>query len=390
MSKKEKKDISGYRNPDVETTEYKEFKRAMSALNKKMTKDAKDEVAIAPLGEMDALDVECISSGSVVLDNLLGGGFPVGRIIEIFGPEASGKTSIALNAIADVQRKGGNALFIDAEQALDPSYARVLGVDTDKLGISQLMIAEQILYTVRAMIDTGTVNLVVVDTVASMIPQAEFDAPEKQTMALLARILSKELRLIAKIANEKRCTVIFLNQTREKVGVMFGNPETTPGGNALKFYASQRIKVSRSGQYKEGNEILGTEVKFRVVKNKIAPPFQSGTTILTFAKGINRPAEVIEVGSGLNAIELKGRTYSIFPDNVDNFKDNHVIEEDGSIKLGTSKKAALEYLENNEDVFELAAKKVAEAMDIKRAGGVILDPIANEIINPEDEDVFSV
>lgn len=390
MSKKEKKDISGYRNPDVETTEYKEFKRAMSALNKKMTKDAKDEVAIAPLGEMDALDVECISSGSVVLDNLLGGGFPVGRIIEIFGPEASGKTSIALNAIADVQRKGGNALFIDAEQALDPSYARVLGVDTDKLGISQLMIAEQILYTVRAMIDTGTVNLVVVDTVASMIPQAEFDAPEKQTMALLARILSKELRLIAKIANEKRCTVIFLNQTREKVGVMFGNPETTPGGNALKFYASQRIKVSRSGQYKEGNEILGTEVKFRVVKNKIAPPFQSGTTILTFAKGINRPAEVIEVGSGLNAIELKGRTYSIFPDNVDNFKDNHVIEEDGSIKLGTSKKAALDYLENNEDVFELAAKKVAEAMDIKRAGGVILDPIANEIINPEDEDVFSV
>ncbi|HHT97945.1 MAG TPA: DNA recombination/repair protein RecA [Clostridiales bacterium] len=385
-----------YRNSNVETQEYKEFKKAMAALNKKMTNGAKDEVAIAPLGEMDALDVETISTGSVVLDNLLGGGFPVGRVVEIFGKEASGKTSIALNAVADVQRKGGNALFIDAEQALDPSYAAVLGVDIDKLGISQIMIAEHVLYTVRNMISSGTVNLIVIDTVASMIPQAEFDAPEKQTMALLARILSKELRLIAKLANEQKCTVIFLNQIREKVGIMFGNPETTPGGNALKFYASQRLQISRAGQYKEGSIILGTEVRFRVVKNKIAPPFQSGTTILTFAKGINRPAEIIEVGSDIGALNLKGRTYSLPIENPEDFKD-HVIEEDGTIKLGTSKKSAIEALEENVDLFNVAAKRVAEAMDAKRAGGIPFDPLNSEkedqkvdVEETESDDVFSV
>jgi len=196
MAKEEKKDISGYKNPDVETAEYKEFKRAMSALNKKMTKDSKGEIAIAPLGEMDTVDVETVSTGSVVLDNLAGGGFPVGRIVELFGPESSGKTSIALNAIADVQRKGGNALFIDAEQALDPAYARVLGVDTDKLGLTQLIIAEQVMYTIQEMIKSDTVDLIVVDSIASLVPQAEYDEPEKVTMALLARILSKHLRIM--------------------------------------------------------------------------------------------------------------------------------------------------------------------------------------------------
>lgn len=376
-----------------ETPEYLAFKKAMAALNKKITKGSKKEVEIAPLGEMNALDVECISTGSIVLDNLLGGGFPVSRIVEIFGPESSGKTSIALNAIADVQRKGGNALFIDAEQALDPSYARVLGVDTDKLGITQLSIAEQVLYTVRTMIETGTVDLIVVDTVASLIPQAEFDEPEKATMALLARILSKELRIIAKLANDYKCTVIFLNQIREKVGVMFGSPEDTPGGRALKFYASQRIRVSRKGQINEGQEIIGTEVAFRVVKNKIAPPFQSGSTILTFAKGINRPAEIIEVGAKIDAINLEGRTYSLYPSKeaIKALKANgHVFEEDGSIKLGTSKKAAIEMLEENEDLFNEAAKKVEEVMKIRRAGGKVEDNLANEIIDPEKDDIFSV
>lgn len=376
-----------------ETPEYLAFKKAMAALNKKITKGSKKEVEIAPLGEMNALDVECISTGSIVLDNLLGGGFPVSRIVEIFGPESSGKTSIALNAIADVQRKGGNALFIDAEQALDPSYARILGVDTDKLGITQLSIAEQVLYTVRTMIETGTVDLIVVDTVASLIPQAEFDEPEKATMALLARILSKELRIIAKLANDYKCTVIFLNQVREKVGVMFGSPEDTPGGRALKFYASQRIRVSRKGQINEGQEIIGTEVAFRVVKNKIAPPFQSGSTILTFAKGINRPAEIIEVGAKIDAINLEGRTYSLYPSKeaIKALKANgHVFEEDGSIKLGTSKKAAIEMLEENEDLFKEAAKKVEEVMKIRRAGGKVEDNLADEIIDPEKDDIFSV
>lgn len=381
-----------YRNNDVESSEYKDFKKAMASLNKKMTKGSADkEVAISPLGDMPELDVECISSGSVVLDNLAGGGFPVGRLIEIYGPEASGKTSIALNAIADVQRKGGNALFIDAEQALDPRYARVLGVDTDKLGITQLIIAEQIFGVMRMMIESGTVDLIVLDTVASIIPEDEFLEPEKATMALLARIMSKQLRLIAKLANEHKCTVIFLNQIRDKVGVMFGSPETTPGGKALKFYASQRIKVSRKGQYKEGAEVLGTEVQFRIVKNKIAPPFQSGTTILTFAKGINRPAEIIEVGSKIGAVDLVGRTYSLTPPNIEDYQDKHDIEEDGSIKLGTSKKTAIEALEEHQDLFAFAAKRVEEVLKIRREGGQSDDDeMAKEIIDPEEGDSFSV
>lgn len=386
MSKVEEKEL---KEKEVETAEYKEFKKAMSALNKKMTKDSKGEIAIAPLGEMDAVDVETISTGSVVLDNLAGGGFPTGRIVELFGPEASGKTSIALNAIADVQRKGGNALFIDAEQALDPNYAKILGVDTDKLGLTQLIIAEQVMFTIQEMIKTGTVDLIVVDSVASLVPQAEYDEPDKATMALLARILSKHLRIIAKLANDYRCTIILLNQIREKVGVMFGNPEDTPGGRALKFYASQRIRISRTGQYKEGSEILGTEVQFRIVKNKIAPPFQSGKTILTFAKGINRPAEIIEVGGSIGAIDIEGRTQYLKVADPSKYEDEFEII-DGRVKLGTSKKDCIQVLEENEDLFNEAARRVEEVMKIKREGGSLNDDLAEEIIDPEADDVFSV
>ena len=383
------KEKNSVNKPVEETEAYKEFKRAMSSLYKKMTKDSKGEIAIAPLGEMDAVDVETVSTGSVVLDNLAGGGFPVGRIVELFGPESSGKTSIALNAIADVQRKGGNALFIDAEQALDPSYAKVLGVDTDKLGLTQLIIAEQVMFTIQEMIKTGTVNLIVVDSVASLVPQAEYDEPEKTTMALLARILSKHLRIIAKLANDYRCTVLLLNQIREKVGVMFGSPEDTPGGRALKFYASQRIRVSRVGQYKEGSEIIGTEVQFRIVKNKIAPPFQSGKTILTFAKGINRPAELIEVGGSIGAIEIEGRTQYLKVEDPSKFEDEFEIV-DGRVKLGTSKKDCIEVLADNEDLFDEASKRVQEVMRIKREGGEIIDPQAEKIVDSEADDIFSV
>lgn len=387
----EKKDILNANDSKIETESYKEFKRAMSDLNKKMTKDSKGEIAIAPLGEMDAVDVETISTGSVVLDNLAGGGFPVGRLVEIFGPEASGKTSIALNAIADVQRKGGNALFIDAEQALDPNYARVLGVDTNKLGLTQLIIAEQVMYTIQEMIKSDTVDLIVVDSVASLVPQDEYENPEKVTMALLARILSKHLRIIAKLANDHRCTVILLNQVREKVGVMFGNPEDTPGGRALKFFASQRIRVSRVGQFKEGSEILGTEVQFRIVKNKIAPPFQSGKTILTFAKGINRPAEIVEVGGSIGAIEIEGRTQYLQVEDPSKYADKYEIV-DGKVKLGTSKKACIEELEENEDLFNEAAKRVEEIMRLRREGGETIDPHAEDMINEEEAeaDIFSV
>lgn len=377
----------------VEDTEsYKAFKKAMASLNKKMTKATPGEIAIAPLGEMNTVDVETVSTGSVVLDNLAGGGFPVGRIVELFGPESSGKTSIALNAISYVQKKGGQALFIDAEQALDPKYAKILGVDTDRLGLTQLIIAEQVMYTIQEMIKSGTLDLIVVDSVASLVPQAEYDEPDKVTMALLARILSKHLRIIAKLANDHRCTVILLNQIREKVGVMYGNPEDTPGGRALKFYASQRIKISRVGQYKEGSEVLGTEVQFRIVKNKIAPPFQVGKTILTFAKGINRPAEIIEVGSDVGAIEKVGNTQWLPTENAERFADHYVVE-DGKVKIGTSKKACIEALLEDEELFEAAASRMEKVLREKREGGkedLGIKVKDEDEINPEEGDVFGV
>ena len=383
-------------NKEVESEHYKDFKKAMSALNKHMLKqNADSEIQIAPLGEMRAVGVETVSSGSVVLDNLAGGGFPVGRIIELFGPESSGKTSIALNAIAYVQKQGGNALFIDAEQALDPVYAKKLGVNTNQLGLSQLIIAEQVMYAIQDMIKSKTLDLIVVDSVASLTPQAEFDDPEKVTMALLARILSKNLKIIAKLANDNKCTVILLNQIREKVGVMYGNPEDTPGGRALKFYASQRIKISRVGQYKEGSTILGTEVQFRIVKNKIAPPFQTGRTILTFHKGINRAAEVIEVGADVGAIIKAGNTQWLPTDKAEDFADRYTVEE-GKVKIGTSKKACIDTLNADPELLEAAIERMDFVIKQARennaegdiGGGIGADKPLDE---PNEEgDVFSV
>lgn len=374
----------------VETPAYKDFVKAMESLNKTITKDKKDEVVIAPLSEMHAVDVECISSGSLILDNLAGGGFPKGRIIEIYGPEASGKTSIALNAIAHVQRQGGNALFIDAENAFDPNYAKILGVDVDRLGITQLSVAEQALHVIEQMIQTGTVDLIVVDTVASLIPKAEFEDPDKPTIGLLARIMSTRLKGIVAHANKHKCTVIFLNQVRDKVGVMFGNPETTPGGKALKFYASQRIKISRKGQYSEGSEVLGTEVRIKIEKNKIAPPFQTGTTILTFAKGINRPAEIVEVGCQLGAIEVAGRTHTFTTENPDKYSDKFEIMEGNKVKLGTSKKAVIDALAENEELFNEIAKSVETIMRHRREGASLEDALAAVKIYADDIDPDAV
>lgn len=368
----------------VESQAYKDFKKALAAMNKKMTKDSKDEIAIAPLGDMGEVEVETISSGSAVLDNIAGGGFPVGRLVEIFGSEGSGKTSIALNAIADVQRKGGNALFIDAEQALDPGYAKVLGVDTDKLGLTQIIVAEQVMATLQEMIKTGTTQLIVVDSVASLVPQAEFDEPEKVTMALLARIMSKHLPILAKLANDHRCTVIFLNQVRDAVGVMYGNPTTTPGGKALKFFASQRISVNRVGQYKEGSQVLGTEVRFRMVKNKIAPPFETGSTILTFAEGINRAAEAIEVGAQIGAIEIEGRTQYLPVEDPSKYeKDFEIVN--GRVKLGTSKAMCIEALKENKDLMDEAINRVSVIMEAKRKGGEQLDILITNRVLGSDE-----
>lgn len=282
------------------TAKQKAFDEALKVMNKKFT-SATGQM-IAKLGDRP-LNVETISTGSVVLDSIAGGGLPKGRIIEIFGPEASGKTSIALTAAANVQREGGTVVFVDAENALDPKYAGKLGVNTNNLAVSQPDYAEQALELIDSLASSGVVDLIILDSVAALVPKAELEGElEQATMGLVARLMSRSLKKLANAANKTGTTVIFINQTREKIGVMYGNPETTPGGNALKFTASMRIRVARRKQVKEGKDIIGNEVHMKIIKNKIAPPFGEGETILTFNKGINRAAEMIEVGDKYGVI----------------------------------------------------------------------------------------
>jgi len=231
--------------------------------------------SIMKLGEAHKVDVEVIPSGALSLDLALGGGYPKGRIIEIYGPESSGKTTLTLHAIAEIQKQGGTAAFIDAEHALDPAYAKRLGVDTENLLVSQPDNGEQALEITETLVRSNAVDLVIVDSVAALTPQAEIDGDMGDShMGLQARLMSQALRKLTGIINKSKATVIFINQIRMKIGVMFGNPETTTGGNALKFYASQRIDIRRIGQIKVGDDIIGNRTKIKVVKNKIAPPFR--------------------------------------------------------------------------------------------------------------------
>lgn len=282
--------------PKVNADKLAAFEEVLKIANKKIESESGN--LISRLSDRP-MDVETISTGSSVLDSIAGGGFPKGRLIEIYGEEASGKTSVALNAIANVQKEGGIAVFVDLENALDPRYARVLGVDTDALAVSQPDYAEQALNLVHLMASSGVVDIIVVDSIASMVPQVELQGDmEQQTIGLLARLMSKALRKLITVANRTGTTIIFINQTREAVGKFspMGTPKTTPGGKAMKFYASQRIEVKRLEQVKDGKEIIGNKVRMRVVKNKIAPPFGVGETVLTFGRGINHAAEMIEVG----------------------------------------------------------------------------------------------
>lgn len=271
------------------------FEKVLAAVNNRVQSET--GTAVALLGDRP-MNVETISSGSVVLDSIAGGGLPKGRLIEIFGPEASGKTSVALTAVGNVQREGGTAAFIDFENALDPKYARKLGVDIDKLALSQPDYAEQGLEIVAMLASSGVVDIIVVDSIAAMVPKAEHEGDmEQQTIGLLARLMSKALRRLITVASRNGCTIIFINQTRDKIGGFSpaGVPQTTPGGKAMKFYASQRIKITKKGPVKEGQNVIGTLVKIKIEKNKIAPPFGEGETVLTFNKGINVAAELVEV-----------------------------------------------------------------------------------------------
>ena len=268
--------------------------------------------SIMKLGERAAVEIDAISSGSIKIDEALGiGGYPKGRIIEIYGPESSGKTTLALHAIAEVQKKGGRAAFIDAENAIDPNYAKNLGVNIDELILSQPDSGEQALEITEMLVKSGAIDLVVVDSVAALVPQAELDGEMGDAqVGLQARLMSKAMRKLSGVMNKSECTAIFINQLREKVGVMFGNPETTPGGRALKFYSSVRLDIRRSEAIKSGTDIIGNKVNVKVVKNKVAPPFKTAAIEIMYGEGISYVAELLDLCVDYEIVNKSGSWFS--------------------------------------------------------------------------------
>ncbi|MDO4870488.1 MAG: recombinase RecA [Candidatus Saccharibacteria bacterium] len=284
--------------------------QALSLAMAQITKQFGDG-AIMKLGEAQKVDVELIPSGALSLDLALGGGYPKGRIIEIYGPESSGKTTLALHAIAEVQKRGGTAAFVDAEHALDPSYAKKLGVDTENLLISQPDNGEQALEITETLVRSNAVDIIVVDSVAALVPQAEIDGDMGDShMGLQARLMSQALRKLTGIINKSKATVIFINQIRMKIGVMFGNPETTTGGNALKFYASVRMDIRRIGQIKgDGDDIAGNRTKVKIVKNKIAAPFRTAEFDIMYNEGISKTGDVLDLAALHGVVDKSGAFY---------------------------------------------------------------------------------
>ena len=280
--------------------------------------------AIMKLGEDGVKDIDVISSGSLMLDIALGvGGYPKGRIIEIYGPESSGKTTFALHAIAEVQKTGGRAAFIDAEHALDPVYARNLGVNINELLLSQPDTGEQALEICEALVRSEAMSIIVIDSVAALVPQAEIEGEMGDShVGLQARLMSQALRKLSGAINKTNTICIFINQLREKVGVMFGNPETTPGGRALKFYSSIRLDVRRAEQIKLGTDVVGNKTVVKVVKNKVAPPFKTAEVEIMYGEGVSREGEIVDIASNLNIIEKSGAWYSYNGEKIGQGKEN--------------------------------------------------------------------
>lgn len=280
--------------------------------------------SIMKLGEQANLQVETYSSGALALDIALGiGGFPRGRIIEVYGPESSGKTTVALHAIAEVQRSGGQAAFIDAEHALDPMYARNLGVNIDELLLSQPDTGEQALEIAEALVRSGAVDIVVVDSVAALVPKAEIEGDMGDSfVGLQARLMSQAMRKLSGAISKSKSIAIFINQLREKVGVMFGNPETTPGGRALKFYASVRLDVRRIESIKQGNDIVGNRTRIKVVKNKVAPPFKQAEVDIMYGEGISREGSIIDIGVELDIVQKSGAWFSFNGERLGQGREN--------------------------------------------------------------------
>ena len=280
--------------------------------------------AVMKLGDNEHREIDVISSGSLSLDIALGvGGYPKGRIIEIFGPESSGKTTFALHAIAEAQKKGGRAAFIDAEHSLDPTYAAKLGVNINDLLLSQPDNGEQALEICEALVRSGAISVIVIDSVAALVPQAEIEGEMGDNhVGLQARLMSQALRKLSGIINKTNTVAIFINQLREKVGVMFGNPEVTPGGRALKFYSSVRLEVRKAEQIKNGNDVIGNKTAIKVVKNKVAPPFKSCVVDIMYGEGVSKNGEIVDLATDANIIEKSGAWYAYKGEKLGQGRDN--------------------------------------------------------------------
>ena len=330
----------------AEKTRDEKLNQALTSIQKVFGKGA-----VMKLGEKPNLDVDVIPSGSICLDAALGiGGYPKGRIIEIYGPESSGKTTLALTAIAEAQKKGGQAAFVDAEHAIDPVYAAKLGVNIDELILSQPDNGEQALEIVDMLASSEAVDIIVVDSVAALVPQSELEGGMSDSnVGAHARLMSKAMRKLTGVLNKSNCTVIFINQLREKVGVVYGNPEVTTGGRALKFYASIRIDIRKAEAIKEGDKILGNSVNIKVVKNKVAPPFKACKVDLVFGEGFSKVGELLDLALENNLAKKSGSWYEILGE-----------------RAGQGRDAAKQYLLDHEDVFQALEEQIYQSLGINK------------------------
>ncbi len=329
----------------IENTEKKKaLEAALGQIEKQFGKGS-----VMKLGDFTAMNIEAIPTGAMSLDMALGiGGIPRGRIIEVYGPESSGKTTLTLHMIAEAQKLGGEAAFIDAEHALDPVYAKNLGVDIDNLIVSQPDTGEQALEIAEALVRSGALDIIVVDSVAALVPKAEIDGDMGDShMGLQARLMSQALRKLAGAINKSKTVIIFINQLREKIGVMFGNPETTTGGRALKFYASVRLDIRKIENIKQDGEVIGNRARVKVVKNKVAPPFKEAEFDILYGKGISKIGNIVDVAVGFDIIEKSGSWFSYNGD-----------------KIGQGRENAKKYISENHDLMEEIEKKIREKFNI--------------------------